>query len=102
MTESEYAAAMEQLFVNADANGIDQLDYEEMKVFTKSVMQAANIPIGSINMVINQGKFDVWPLAEDFLKNDKYSNWEDFKVALPTLKNDILKGCPPKPKDDEI
>ena len=102
MTELEYAAAMEQLFVNADANGNDKLEPEEMKAFTKSVMQAANIPIESINMVINEGKFDVWPLAEDFLKNDKYSKWEDFKAALPTLKNDILKGCPPKPKDDEI
>ena len=53
MTESEYTTAMEQLFVNADANGNDKLEPEEMKAFTKSVMQAANIPIGSIKMVIN-------------------------------------------------
>jgi hypothetical protein len=102
MTDGEYTSAMEQLFSNADVTQNDKLSPEEMKAFCAGVMKAANITPEAIDLVINQGKFDQWSPAEDFMNNDKWASWEEFKAALPTMKDDILKGCPNKPKETDI
>jgi hypothetical protein len=101
MTDSEYTSAMEQLFVNADANGNDKLSPEEMRQFTASVMKAANMTAEAISLVIDGGKFDTWPPCEDFMRNDKWASMEEFMKVLPSLKDDILKGCPNKPKEGD-
>jgi len=73
-----------------------------MRAFTASVMKAASITPEAIALVIDGGKFDTWPPAEDFMRNDKWASWEEFKAVLPSLKDDVLKGCPNKPKESDV
>ena len=102
MSDGEYTATMEQLFANADVNGNNKLGEAESKVFLASVMKSASMTPEAISAVIDSGKFDTWPPCEDFMKADVFASMEGFMNALPGLKDDILKGCPLKPKEGDI